>query len=62
MKINSNFWNKKKILITGHTGFKGGWLSIILNQLGSKVSGYSLNPTGRYNFFNSAKVKKIFKT
>ena len=61
MKIISNFWNKKKILITGHTGFKGGWLSIMLNQLGCKVSGYSLNPVGKNNFFNTAKVKKYLK-
>ena len=31
MKIEKKFWKNKKILITGHTGFKGGWLSVILN-------------------------------
>jgi len=61
MKINSIFWKGKKILITGHTGFKGGWLSIILNQLGSNVSGFALNPEGKNNFFKSAKVKKYLK-
>ena len=35
--INKNFWKKKNILITGHTGFKGGWLSVLLNLLGSNV-------------------------
>ena len=39
MKIEKKFWKNKKVLITGHTGFKGGWLSVILNLLGSKVSG-----------------------
>ena len=36
-----NFYKNKKILITGHTGFKGSWLSFILNKLGAKVYGYS---------------------
>tara|TARA_B110000285_G_scaffold234783_1_gene312993 strand:+ start:401 stop:1495 length:1095 start_codon:yes stop_codon:yes gene_type:complete len=60
-KINTKFWRKKKVLITGHTGFKGGWLSIILHHLDCKVSGYGLNPQGKNNFFNSVKVKKILK-
>ena len=38
------FWSNKKIFITGHTGFKGSWLSIILNLLGAKLYGYSLKP------------------
>ena len=52
MKIEKKFFKNKKILITGHTGFKGGWLSVILNLLGSKVSGFALNPQGKNNFFN----------
>ena len=44
MKLNKNFWKNKKVLITGHTGFKGGWLSMILNNLNAKVYGISLNP------------------
>ena len=61
MQIDKKFWKNKKVLITGHTGFKGGWLSVILNLLGSKVSGFALNPEGKNNFFNSTKIKKIFK-
>ena len=38
MQINKKFWKNKRVLITGHTGFKGGWLSVLLNQLKSKVS------------------------
>ena len=60
-KIDKKFWNKKKVLVTGHTGFKGGWLSLILHQLNCKVSGYALNPLGKNNFFNEVKIKKIFK-
>jgi CDP-glucose 4,6-dehydratase len=58
MKLNKEFWNKKKVLVTGHTGFKGGWLLTILNYLGSEVSGYALNPQGKNNFFNSTKIKE----
>ena len=58
--INKKFWKNKKVLITGHTGFKGGWLSIWMNNLGSKVIGYSINPITKKNFFDSTKIKKIF--
>ena len=59
--IKKNFWRGKKVLITGHTGFKGGWLSLWLKILGAKVIGYSLNPITKKNFFNETKIKKIFK-
>ena len=39
--MNLNFWKNKNILITGHTGFKGAWLSILLNYLGANVYGVS---------------------
>ena len=59
--INKKFWKKKKVLITGHTGFKGGWLSLILSYLNCNVYGYALAPVGLNNFFNNVKIKKIFK-
>ena len=59
MMPNKKFWKNKKVLITGHTGFKGGWLCALLDNLGSKVSGYALDPVGKNNFFNSSKIKKI---
>ena len=58
--INKRFWKGKRVLITGHTGFKGGWLSIWIKSLGAEVIGYSLNPIPKRNFFNSTKIKKIF--
>jgi CDP-glucose 4,6-dehydratase len=58
--INAKFWSNKKVLITGHTGFKGGWLSVWLKILGAKLIGYSINPQTKKNFFNSTKIKKIF--
>jgi CDP-glucose 4,6-dehydratase len=42
-----DFWRDSAVFITGHTGFKGGWLSLWLEQLGAKVSGYSLPPATR---------------
>ena len=59
--INKNFWKGKKVLVTGHTGFKGGWLSIWLKVLGAKVYGLSLNPSSNPNFFQVTKIKNIFE-
>ena len=51
------FWNKKKVFITGHTGFKGSWLCIILGYLNSKIDGYALKPE-KNSLFNKAKIDK----
>tara|TARA_E500000178_G_scaffold74274_1_gene72055 strand:- start:16602 stop:17717 length:1116 start_codon:yes stop_codon:yes gene_type:complete len=58
-KLNNKFWKNKKVLVTGHTGFKGGWLCMFLNNLGCKISGYALNPAGKKNFFEATNLKKI---
>ena len=58
-KLNK-FWNKKKVFITGHTGFKGSWLSIMLNMLGSNIYGYSLKPN-KFSLFNQANCKTFLK-
>ena len=58
--INLNFWKNKRVLITGHTGFKGGWLSLWLNMLGAEIAGYSISPITKKNFFDATKLKKIF--
>lgn len=58
--IFQNFYNGKRILITGHTGFKGSWLSIWLQSLGSEVIGISLDPnTDRDNFVLSEIKNRI---
>lgn len=54
--INKTFWAGKRIFLTGHTGFKGGWLSLWLQQLGAEVHGFSLAPPREPNFFNAARV------
>ena len=47
-----NFWRKKNVLVTGHTGFKGGWLSLWLDKIGANVSGYALQPNKENAFYN----------
>jgi len=53
------FWSGKRVLITGHTGFKGAWLMLLLNHLGAKVSGIALPPEPGENLFVSAAIKDI---
>ena len=60
MKKN-NFWKNKTILITGHTGFKGSWLTLILSNLGAKVIGYALNPISKPNFFDDSNLSQFLK-
>ena len=60
-KINKPFWKNKKVFITGHTGFKGGWLCMLLNIFGSKIIGYSLKPPTKPNLFEVAKIKSLLK-
>lgn len=51
MQVFDDFYKNKRILITGHTGFKGSWLAIWLNKLGAEVIGYALEPlTKKDNF------------
>ncbi len=47
-----DFYRGKRVLVTGHTGFKGAWLSIWLNELGAKVFGYSLDPPSQPNIYS----------
>lgn len=58
--IFHNFYRGKRVLVTGHTGFKGSWLSIWLHELGAEVIGLSLDPaTERDNFVLSGIGSKI---
>jgi len=59
--MKNNFWKNKKVFLTGHTGFKGSWLTLILNSLGAKVYGYALNPIYQPNFFDGSGLKKFLK-
>ncbi|PGM90823.1 CDP-glucose 4,6-dehydratase [Bacillus cereus] len=55
---SSSFWNKKKVFITGHTGFKGSWLTLFLTSLGAEVVGYSSHPASIPNLFEQCNVSK----
>lgn len=52
------FWSGKKVLLTGHTGFKGSWLSLWLQSLGADLIGFSLAPPTQPNLFETAQVAK----
>lgn len=54
--MRPEFWSGKKVLITGHTGFKGSWLSLWLQSLGARVTGYSLDPPSEPSLFDLACV------
>jgi len=60
--IENNFWKNKKVFITGNTGFKGSWLSIILSDLGAEVRGYALKPKEDFDIFNEAKLFDKYQT
>ncbi len=53
---NSGFWRDKRVLVTGHTGFKGGWLCLWLQSLGAKVYGYALDTPTEPHLFGVARV------
>ncbi len=56
--MNPSFWKDKKVLLTGHTGFKGGWLSLWLQAMGAQVHGYALAPLKQPNFFTLTNVEE----
>jgi CDP-glucose 4,6-dehydratase len=58
MSINYSFWQGKRVLITGHTGFKGSWLSIWLIRLVAKVTGIALPPNTSPNLFDLANLSQ----
>ena len=55
---SSSFWIKKKVFITGHTGFKGSWLTLFLTCLGAEVVGFSSHPPSIPNLFEQCNVAK----
>ncbi len=56
VSISSEFWRGKRVLLTGHTGFKGSWLSLWLQSMGAQVSGLSLEPPTEPSLFVVARV------
>jgi len=60
--MNEKFWKNKKILITGHTGFKGSWLTIWLKKLGADITGFSKSTPTNPSLFEIANVQNDIKS
>lgn len=58
-KVNPHFWKNKSVFLTGHTGFKGGWLSLWLSQMGAKVTGFALAPPTNPNLFHTLDLESV---
>lgn len=54
MAVSAGFWRGRRVFLTGHSGFKGGWLAMWLSELGAEVYGYSLAPASAPALFDSA--------
>ena len=58
MGLNPKIWSGKRVLVTGHTGFKGAWLTLLLKDLGAEVIGISLSPEGPQSLYVDARIEK----
>jgi CDP-glucose 4,6-dehydratase len=56
LAMNSTFWQGKRVVLTGHTGFKGSWMSLWLQSLGAELTGFALPPRTRSSLFQEAKI------
>ena len=54
--VDRRFWTGRRVFLTGHTGFKGGWLAAWLLRLGSRVAGYALPPSTRPSFYRACRL------
>jgi len=59
---SSAFWHRKRVFLTGHTGFKGAWLSIWLDSLGAEVTGYALKPPTKPSLFELCHIDRSVKS
>jgi CDP-glucose 4,6-dehydratase len=60
-KVDSQFWKGKNVFLTGHTGFKGSWLSLWLASMGARVTGYALAPNTKPNLFNILAIDSLIE-
>ena len=56
MLVKRSIWEGRRVLVTGHTGFKGGWLALWLRELGADVTGFALPPSTNPSFFEQARL------
>lgn len=59
LAMSDVFWRGKKVLVTGHTGFKGSWLTLLLHGMGARVVGYSLSPSTQPNLYTLVGVDEL---
>lgn len=59
--VDPNFWKGKRVFLTGHTGFKGGWLSLWLASMGARVTGYALAPNTTPNLFGVLVIDSLIE-
>jgi len=57
--VNQGFWKGRRVFITGHTGFKGAWLTLWLKRLGAEITGYSLEPPTSPSLFDLAHIQDV---
>lgn len=60
--VKGQFWKGRRVLVTGHTGFKGGWLTLWLDRLGAKVTGYALQPSSSPTLFQVASIDQVVES
>ena len=62
MGLSPDFWRGRRVLVTGHTGFKGSWLGLMLARLGAVTTGYALSPEDGQTLFQDAKVARHLRS
>lgn len=62
MELTPGFWQGKRVLVTGHTGFKGSWMALWLHALGARVHGFSLEPPSQPSLFGEARVADVMES
>ena len=62
MGLDLDLWRGKRVLVTGHTGFKGAWLTLLLKNLGCEVVGISLPPVGAQDLYTVARINEVVES
>ena len=62
MALDEKLWVSRRVLVTGHTGFKGAWLSLLLSRLGGRIYGYALDPPSGASLFQDAAAAEVFES